>query len=54
MWWWGGGGGAKAVRHDKNFYNFFNLNNFTISNKAYIVAFNILKEGITEILGILG
>ena len=32
----GGGGGrcAKAVRHDRNFCNFFNLNNFTISNKA--------------------
>ena len=28
------GGGAKAVRHDKNFCNFFNLNNFTVSNKA--------------------
>ena len=22
-----GGGGAKAVRHDRNFCNFFNLNN---------------------------
>ena len=39
---WGGGGGgggmrgegAKAVRHDRNFCNFFNLNNFTVSNKA--------------------
>ena len=35
---WGGGGGgrrgAKAVRHDRNFGNFFNLNNFTVSNKA--------------------
>ena len=30
----GGGGGAKAVRHDRNFCNFFNLNNFTFSNKA--------------------
>ena len=30
----GGGGGAKAVRHDRNFCNFFNLNNFTVSNKA--------------------
>ena len=29
-----GGGGAKAVRHDRNFCNFFNLNNFTVSNKA--------------------
>ena len=38
--WWAGGGrggegrGAKAVRHDRNFCNFFNLNNFTVSNKA--------------------
>ena len=31
---WGGGMGAKAVRHDRNFCNFFNLNNFTVSNKA--------------------
>ena len=32
---WGGGGeGSKAVRHDRNFCNFFNLNNFTVSNKA--------------------
>ena len=34
---WGGGGGyrgTKAVRHDRNFCNFFNLNNFTVSNKA--------------------
>ena len=30
----GGGGGAKAVRHDRNFCNFFNLNKFTVSNKA--------------------
>ena len=30
----GGGRGAKAVRHDRNFCNFFNLNNFTVSNKA--------------------
>ena len=32
----GGGwrGGAKAFRHDRNFFNFFNLNNFTVSNKA--------------------
>ena len=30
----GGGKGAKAVRHDRNFCNFFNLNNFTVSNKA--------------------
>ena len=33
----GGGGegrGAKAVRHDRNFCNFFNLNNFTVSTKA--------------------
>ena len=30
----GGGGGAKAVMHDRNFCNFFNLNNFTVSNKA--------------------
>ena len=30
----GGGGGAKAVRHDRNFCNLFNLNNFTVSNKA--------------------
>ena len=29
-----GGGGAKAVRNDRKFYNFFNLNNFTVSNKA--------------------
>ena len=29
-----GGRGAKAVRHDRNFCNFFNLNNFTVSNKA--------------------
>ena len=28
------GGGAKAVRHDRNFCDFFNLNNFTVSNKA--------------------
>ena len=28
----GGGEGAKAVRHDRNFCNFFNLNNFTVSN----------------------
>ena len=27
----GGGRGAKAVRHDRNFCNFFNLNNFTVS-----------------------
>ena len=27
-------GGAKAVRHDRNFCNFFNFNNFTVSNKA--------------------
>ena len=32
---WGGGGeeggrkGANAVRHDRNFCNFFNVNNFT-------------------------
>ena len=26
--------GIKAVRHDRNFCNFFNLNNFTVSNKA--------------------
>ena len=26
--------GTKAVRHDRNFCNFFNLNNFTVSNKA--------------------
>ena len=31
---WGGGGVAKAVRYDRNFFNFFNLNNFTVSNKA--------------------
>ena len=30
----GGGGAAKAVGHDRNFSNFFNLNNFTVSNKA--------------------
>ena len=30
----GGGEGAKAVRQDRNFCNFFNLNNFTVSNKA--------------------
>ena len=30
----GGGGCAKAVRHDRNFCNFFYLNNFTVSNKA--------------------
>ena len=32
----GGGGvrGAKAVRHDRNFCSFFNLNNFTVSDKA--------------------
>ena len=30
----GGEGGAKAVRHDRNFCDFFNLNNFTVSNKA--------------------
>ena len=30
----GGGGSAKAVRHDRNFCNFFNLNNFTVSNIA--------------------
>ena len=30
----GGGEGAKAVRHDRNFCNFFNLNDFTVSNKA--------------------
>ena len=30
----GGGRGAKAVSHDRNFCNFFNLNNFTVSNKA--------------------
>ena len=29
-----GGEGAKAVRDDRNFCNFFNLNNFTVSNKA--------------------
>ena len=29
-----GGRGAKAIRHDRNFCNFFNLNNFTVSNKA--------------------
>ena len=27
----GGGGSAKAVRHDRNFCNFFDLNNFTVS-----------------------
>ena len=27
-------GGTKAVRHDRNFCNFFNLINFTASNKA--------------------
>ena len=26
--------GTKAVRHDRNFCNFFNLNNFAVSNKA--------------------
>ena len=26
--------GYKAVRHDRNFCNFFNLYNFTVSNKA--------------------
>ena len=31
---WGCGRGAKAVRHDRNFCNFFNLNNFTVFNKA--------------------
>ena len=33
---WGGGWrrGAKTVRNDRNFCNFFNLNNFTVSNKA--------------------
>ena len=30
----GEGRGAKTVRHDRNFCNFFNLNNFTVSNKA--------------------
>ena len=30
----GGGAGAEAVRHDRNFCNFFNLNNFTVSNKV--------------------
>ena len=30
----GGGGGAKAVKHDMNFCDFFNLIIFTISNKA--------------------
>ena len=30
----GGGRGAKTVRHDRNFCNFFNLNNFIVSNKA--------------------
>ena len=30
----GGVRDAKAVRHDRNFCNFFNLNNFTVSNKA--------------------
>ena len=33
----GGGGGskvAKAVRHNRNFCNFYNLNNSTVSNKA--------------------
>ena len=30
----GRGGGAKAVRHDRNFCNLFNLNNFTVSNEA--------------------
>ena len=34
VWGGGGGGGAKAVRHDRNFCNFFNLNNFTVSNIA--------------------
>ena len=29
-----GGGSAKAVRHDRNFCNFLNLNNFTVSNKV--------------------
>ena len=32
----GGGAGTKAVRHDRNFCNFFNLNNFTASNKAQL------------------
>ena len=31
---WGCGRGAKAVRHDRNFCNFFNLNNYTVFNKA--------------------
>ena len=30
----GGGGGGKAVKHDMNFCDFFNLIIFTISNKA--------------------
>ena len=30
----GGGGREKAVKHDMNFCNFFNLIIFTISNKA--------------------
>ena len=30
----GGEGGAKAVKHDMNFGDFFNLIIFTISNKA--------------------
>ena len=34
VWEVGGGGSAKAVRHDRNFCNFFDLNNFTVSNIA--------------------
>ena len=37
----GGGGerrGAKAVRHDRNFCNFFNLNNFTVSSVCVCVC----------------
>ena len=28
--------GMQRPSHDRNFCNFFNLNNFTVSNKAYL------------------
>ena len=37
----GGGRGAKAVRHDRNFCNFFNLNNFTFYSNMTLNVFPI-------------
>ena len=34
----GGGGEVKTVKYDMNFFNFFNLISFTISNKIYLIT----------------